>query len=128
MTPGILLVALALLANSVAGSDDSTEEIHCDVWSPANSLPDAITQIRLGMSYSEVVKILGEPDYSPVEGQYYHSTGGSCATDGGPDVACGFVLEYRIIVYGSNEGISVTLPNTKEEYRLQGCSWGGISE
>ena len=90
-------------------------------------MPEAITQIRLGMSYPEVVKILGEPDYSPTEGQFYYATEGRCAIDGGPAASCGFVLEYRIIEYGGDR-IVVTLPDNREEYRLQGCSWGAIGE
>ena len=80
------------------------------------------------MRYAEAVDVLGEPDYSPTEGQYYHSTGEHCTTDGGPDAPCGFVLEYRIIEYGGSNGISVKLPDNIEDYRLQSCSWGGIGE
>ena len=128
MTVRLLFLALTAFAISDALSEDSKEEVHCEIWSPANPPPDAIKQIRLGMSYLEVVELLGEPDYSPIVGQYYHSTGGNCTTDGGPDAPCGFVLEYRTIDYGSSDGISVTLPDNVEDYRLQGCSWGGIGE
>ena len=117
----ILLVVVAICTISDAAPDDSADEVLRSVRSPADQVPDAITKSRLGMSYTDVVKILGEPDYSPTEGQFYHATEGRCTAGGGPAASCGFVLEYRIIEYGG-DGIVVTLPDDREEYRLQGCS------
>lgn len=53
-------------------------------------------QLRTGMNRAEVENLLGEPDYSPIEGQYYYSSDGEDESDPerGP-VSVGVVVDYR---------------------------------
>ena len=50
-----------------------------------------------GMPRAEVERLLGEPDYSPTEGQYYYSSDKKAASDGTdrPPATIGLVVDYR---------------------------------
>lgn len=49
-----------------------------------------------GTPRKEVERLLGEPDYSPTEGQYYYSSNRSeHAKDQGRDVTVGLIVDYR---------------------------------
>ena len=122
----IILIASFLMC-SCSDSSISIVEEQCEIRSPNDALPNTFEQIALGMSYSEVIEILGEPDHMPTAGIYYHTTGGECSTNGGPRAACGFVVEYFTRVYAANK-IRTDLPEDNDDYRLQSCSWGGIGE
>ncbi|NIA28232.1 MAG: hypothetical protein GWP02_09260 [Desulfobulbaceae bacterium] len=84
--------------------------------------------ITENMSYANAVAVLGEPDHSPTEGQYYFATEGTCWADGPetPVATCGFVLEFRD--YDRIVEKSPYLPRMRSDWELQSCSWGGIGE
>jgi len=50
-----------------------------------------------GMPRADVERLLGEPDYSPTEGQYYYSSDRKEASGGGdrPPATLGLVVDYR---------------------------------
>ena len=48
--------------------------------------------LHLGMSRAEVERLLGKPDYSPIDGQYYYSS--DRRTESGTPI--GLIVEYRI--------------------------------
>lgn len=107
-----LLVAAPLAAALVGCVPSAHLEVSvagCRIEGPADSVPDAVGELRLGMSKAEVERHLGPADYSPVEGQYYFSTGGDCPLDDeGREASCGVVAEFR--------------PD------LASCWWGAIGE
>lgn len=54
--------------------------------------------LRKGMVRSEVEELLGEADYSPIEGQYYYSSDRSEMAGSGKErmnVTVGLVVDYR---------------------------------
>lgn len=105
---GILLL-LAAESSGVRDCQSSMSAAGCAIEGPADRVPDAVGQLRLGMSKAEVERHLGPADYSPVEGQYYFSTGGDCPLDDeGREASCGVVAEFR--------------PG------LASCWWGAIGE
>ena len=72
------------------------------------------------MSLAALKAVLGEPDYSPVEGQYVFYTGQGCKLEGTELVSpCGFITEFR------RPSVSGGLEVTDS---LQSCSWGAIGE
>jgi hypothetical protein len=56
------------------------------------SLSRLLGHLRLGMTRAEVEKLLGEPTYSPIEGQYYYHTSDRVTPEGTP---VGLVMDYR---------------------------------
>ena len=121
-------------------ADERSSKPICEIRSPETEPPVSITLIDDQMPYGDVIAILGEPDYSPTEGQYYYTTGGDCSlpTSGGRYALCGFVLEYRdydrmveldpIPPDNSRRYRAPFLPDDRSDWRLQSCSWGGIGE
>jgi hypothetical protein len=74
------------------------------------------------MTKVELERVLGEADYSPVDGQFYFSTGGDCPLeDAGRDAPCGVVADFR---RSTNEATAETVLTDS----LQSCWWGGIGE
>lgn len=59
-------------------------------------------QLATGMDRAEVDRLLGEPDYSPIAGQYYYSSDRRVSADGRDNVPVGVVVDYR------SEGGAVT--------------------
>ncbi len=58
------------------------------------SLEMIFGQLSPGMDRREVERLLGEPDYSPTDGQFYYSS--DRRADGGRDGApLGLVVDYR---------------------------------
>jgi hypothetical protein len=100
-----------------AGCGNGAGNARCDVNGPAQLMPASVKRVRLGMSKAEVERILGKADYSPIEGQYYFSTGGECPLeDANRKAPCGVIADFRRcsdpVLTGS----------------LQSCTWGGIGE
>jgi hypothetical protein len=91
---------------------------HCELNGPAELRPATLATIRIGMTREQVREILGPPDYSPVDGQDYHSTPGECELETGRMAPCGYVIEYR-------DYSSATAENTG---RVVECRWGAIGE
>jgi hypothetical protein len=82
-------------------------------------MPEKVKRIHLGMPKAALEVVLGEADYSPVDGQFYFSTGGECPLDGAGRLApCGVIAEFRV-----NAGDEMRVTDS-----LQWCSWGAIGE
>lgn len=61
-----------------------------------NSLEIISKNLSKGMQREEVERLLGEPDYSPIDGQYYYSSNqSSTAEDQGREDPLGVVVDYR---------------------------------
>lgn len=90
----------------------------CHVDGPRELIPDTFEKVKIGMTFQELEQVLGKPDYSPTNGQYYYSTEGRCPLNGdtGMMVTCGYVIEFR--------------KSGEEEVKsnIQSCSWGAIGE
>jgi hypothetical protein len=67
-----------------------------------------------GMSQNEVEALLGAPDYSPIDGQYYYGSQANCSCgEDEPSAPCGVVIMYQP---------HPTLPT------LESCWFGAIRE
>ena len=111
---------VALVAGCVTAGGPGVS--FCEVTSPHDPVPESIQRILRGQRKSEVEAIIGAPDYSPTEGQYYHSTGGDCElVDADRRAPCGYILEYRGEHFDPAKG-------TTNQDRLESCSWGAIGE
>ncbi len=67
------------------------------------SLTLLLSHVRLGMTRDEVEKLLGRPDYSPIEGQYYYGLSDRNTEEGTP---VGLIVEYRRVNYRTGESIA----------------------
>lgn len=77
------------------------------------SLKILIKRLKVGMPRSKVEEILGEPDYSPVEGVYYYASN----RENSEGVTIGLLLEYRKTQY--RDGVIQTVITGKlESFRL----------
>ena len=100
-----------------AGCEPRGGTAGCSVNGPAQLLPASVKRVRLGMSKVELERLLGEANYSPIEGQYYFSTGGECPLEEANRTApCGVVADFR-------RG-----PDARLTTSLQSCTWGAIGE
>lgn len=70
-------------------------------------------RLKIGMPRSKVEELLGEPDYSPVDGQYYY---GSNRTNS-KGVIMGLVVEYRKTSYRA-DGIHTIITGKLESFVL----------
>jgi hypothetical protein len=70
-----------------------------------------VKYLKRGMPRSKVVSILGEPDYSPVDGQYYYSSDKTNSKG----VIIGLVVEYR--KYVGND-VDMTVTGKLESFKL----------
>lgn len=114
----ITLVSSFALSGSVHAAEQDVKQ-GCIVDGPVELIPPQLAQIRLGMSKRALESVLGEPDYSPAEGQYYFSTGGDCPLGSeNRSAGCGVVAGFRKL-----NGSDVQLTDA-----LQSCSWGAIAE
>lgn len=59
------------------------------------SLETIYGQLTEGMARADVEGFLGEPDYSPIDGQFYYSSDRRGAADGRDNVPVGVVVDYR---------------------------------
>jgi hypothetical protein len=60
------------------------------------SLEHVCNKLFKGMRREEVERFLGEPEYSPIDGQYYYSSDKSeYSEEQGREVAVGLVIDYR---------------------------------
>jgi len=60
------------------------------------SLEKIYKNLSSGMYRKEVVRLLGEPDYSPINGQYYYSSNGSeYSEEQKREISVGLVVDYR---------------------------------
>lgn len=83
----------------------------------AASLLILFGHLKVGMPRKDVERLLGRPNYSPTEGQYYYGSDASCSHDvENPSAPCGVVVDYR-----------KPPEYTPTEY-LQSCWFGAIAE
>ena|SRR5215204_1406322 len=122
MGPTLLLtVALVLTTPSPSGFSSSQVKGSSWTWHSARykksrdyrSLRVLIRRLKIGMPRSKVEEILGEPDYSPVEGQYYYSSD----RENAKGVTIGLVVEYRKTEYRDSD-IHTVLTGKLESFRL----------
>ena len=60
------------------------------------SLQVIVENLSKGMPRKDVERLLGEPDYSPTNGQYYYSSSQSAySKDQGRSVPVGLIVDYR---------------------------------
>jgi hypothetical protein len=112
--------ASLLLALCVGACHGNTPSEGCSIEGPQQRLPEKVKRVRLGMTMSELEAVLGPAAYSPIEGQYYFSTGGDCPLQDSDRVAsCGVVAEFRDYSNSSDGTLTES---------LQSCWWGGIGE
>jgi len=91
----------------------------CRINGPQALMPDAVRQVRTGMSLNELELLLGPASYSPSAGQYYFSTGGDCPLDeDGRTASCGLVADFR-----ADQGDDIVVTPA-----LRSCWWGAIGE
>lgn len=111
---------LTLIAVCLVGCKGETTTVGCSIDGPKHLMPENVGRIRLGMSRAELESVLGEGAYSPIDGQFYFSTGGDCPLEDTDLMApCGVVAEFRDY---SGAGDPVLTDS------LQACWWGGIGE
>jgi hypothetical protein len=70
-------------------------------------------RLKVGMPRAKVEEVLGEPDYSPVEGQYYYSSD----RENSKGVILGLVVEYRRTEYRGGD-IHTAITGRLESFRL----------
>jgi hypothetical protein len=91
----------------------------CELNGPPAQAPAAVKKLRLGISKFDLEAALGQADYSPIDGQYYFTTGGDCFVEGSDHRApCGVVADFR-----KDEG-----SDFKVTQSMQSCWWGAIAE
>jgi hypothetical protein len=114
----VLLAALGCEAHR-----PSLRSTACRIEGPKRLAPDELQRIHLGMSKTELEGVLGQADYSPLDGQFYFGTGGECPLDGtGREAPCGVVADFNRTTYGA------TTIETVVTDSLQSCWWGAIGE
>lgn len=111
------LVAVSALCECVAQASDMPGAT-CESIGPRNLQPKTFSSIGIGMTRAEVELILGTPDYSPVDGQYYFATPGQCEVAPGRTAGCGYVIDYR----------DYSKEPPRNSGRVTSCWWGGIGE
>lgn len=92
-----ILLMTAILLGCSAGllslENDSARYKHNKGYT---SLETICNSFYKGMPRTEVEHLLGEPDYSPINGQYYYSSDRSVyLEDQGREVSVGLVVDYR---------------------------------
>jgi hypothetical protein len=121
MTPNlrlrIALAAMGAFACGLALAGCWRAPAGCETTGPVRLLPERVLRIRLGMSKRDVQTLIGQAAYSPIEGQYYHPTGGKCPLEAtGRTAPCGVIADFR------------KPPDFRVTDELQSCTWGAIGE
>ena len=94
--PRILFITVALVGCSLGLSSMEMAGEHYRQNRDFMSLEAIYNSFDKGMGRAEVERLLGEPDYSPIDGQYYYSSDRSVYSDDqGKDVNLGLVVDYR---------------------------------
>ena len=89
---GIPAIVFLMLACASEQKDISRRSVHFREHHDCESLSRLAGHLHLGMPRIEVERLLGKPDYSPIEGQFYYSS--DRKTSAGTPV--GLIVEYRI--------------------------------
>ncbi len=94
-TQTIFLILAALMSFSTCASrTESLSSLSASFQKnhDGRSLNGLLGHLRLGLPQAEVERLLGKPDYSPIEGQFYYSTSDLKTGEGTP---LGLIVEYR---------------------------------
>ena len=87
----VLLLCVACSRNALEQASASYKTRHDHA-----SLVIIFKALRKGLHKSHVDELLGGPDYSPTQGQYYYSSDRRERVEGNPNsVSVGLVLDYR---------------------------------
>ena len=89
---------LIVLLSSCAATNSSVETASAEFkqYKSYDNLQILHERLFIGMHQSEVIRLLGEPDYSPIEGQYYYSTDRyEYYEEQDREVPVGLVVDYR---------------------------------
>lgn len=91
------VIFIAILTScTAAASQVETASIEYKQYINYESLQKIHDKLFVGMNQSEVVRLLGEPDYSPIEGQYYYSTDRyEYSEEQDREVTVALVVDYR---------------------------------
>ncbi|KPJ87743.1 MAG: hypothetical protein AMJ53_17680 [Gammaproteobacteria bacterium SG8_11] len=112
----ILWVLISVSFVLVACADQSVQQASASYKKNHDyaSLERIVAHLNKGMKREKVENLLGEPDYSPTEGQYYYSSDRREAIEGTDqgtrEVSVGLVVEYR----DKNENLT----NELQEFQL----------
>ena len=100
-----LFLILAFLAPACVSKSDALSRLAAGFQQNHDfqSLTLLLSHVRLGMTRVEVEKLLGRPDYSPIEGQYYYGLSDRKTEEGTP---VGLIVEYRRINYQTGETVA----------------------
>jgi outer membrane protein assembly factor BamE (lipoprotein component of BamABCDE complex) len=96
----ITVMCLFLLLFSIGCTDNSLKQASVSYKTNHDyaSLKVIFNSLSTGMSRSEVVNLLGEPDHSPNDGQYYYLSDRKESPEPGMDnikVPVGMIISYR---------------------------------
>lgn len=91
---GVLILLLASCAKSVTSIKNASAQYKLN--RDYASLVIIYKTLSKGISRTDVLALLGEPDYSPTEGQYYYSSSRSeYSKERDGNVVVGLVVDYR---------------------------------
>ena len=89
----LIIICVGCSANLSPLDSAST---HYKDSSEFNSLKTLVSHLKKGMTQTDVESLLGKPDYSPIEGQYYYSSTERVFSESQQrDVPKGLVVSYR---------------------------------
>ena len=113
----MLVLCLMVCAGALVVAGCGRSRKGCETTGPVRYLPERVLRIRLGMTKREVQVLVGQASYSPVDGVYYHATGGGCRLEStGQAAPCGVIADFR------------KAPDWRVTDQLQSCTWGAIGE
>jgi hypothetical protein len=89
-----LALAVLLTLSSCAYRSESVSDLGAAFQKTRDfrTLTLLLPHLRLGLPRAEAERILGKPDYSPIEGQFYYASSDRRTEEG---VIVGLILEYR---------------------------------
>lgn len=90
----VFMLVLTGCSGNVTSIDDASEQYKKE--KTYASLEVIYNNLSKGMPRQDVLRLLGEPDYSPTEGQYYYSSDKKALDEGQEkQVTVGLVVDYR---------------------------------
>lgn len=90
----LICIYIAACTNNLSLIEDASARYKLD--KNYTSLKVIFKSLHKGMDRQSVERLLGEPDYSPIDGQYYYSSDGTSSMEAqGREVDLGLVVDYR---------------------------------
>lgn len=93
--PFVLIAILLLIVCGCSSQSLKNASLSYKTHKDWPSLQIIYSHLAGGMKRAEVESLVGEPDYSPIEGQYYYSSDRKEDSAGQVEVPLGLVLDYR---------------------------------